>query len=397
MANAGDDPGLRPRARDILARSVVAAAEGTSGLTAESMHERPIPIRERLQRSEAWINGFIEQLGDVGPDLYEVRDQLLADARRGLDRISSEGPDAPLDRAAEVGLEAIIETDGSRPVFIVQDDQLDANALAVADQWQTLLSSRRSEIAAVTQAVGRVNDPAAAQRFQGTAFAVAPGLVMTNRHVLQAIASNSSGSWVLKPGITIDFAREYKRPRTRELAVKEVVFAGPKPVNIFAIDHDILDVALLRIENGDAGRPWPLPLPIVIRPEAHNPSRTIVACGFPGDPHTDEPADLKLKLFNLIFTYKILAPGRVKRTAGELAHNARKWSIGHDATTLPGNSGSCLIDIEAGAEVVALHYAGSPRVINYAHVLGLVGDEPVPNTGKSLLEFLRSEGAAIRE
>jgi hypothetical protein len=363
----------------------------------ESLSERPIPIPERLERSEAWITGFIEQLGDVGRDLYEVRDQLLADARRGADRVLADGPEAPLDPAAEAGLEAIIETDGTRPVFIVQDERLNDGAVAGAQQWQTLLSERQSAIAAVARAVGRVNDPTAEQPFQGTAFVVAPGLVMTNLHVLQGIAKKAEGRWNLKPNITIDFAREYKRLHTMTFDVKEVLYAGPKPIDPWNIDHDVLDIVLLRIEEEKSDRRWPSPLPIVIRPEADDPGRAIVSCGFPGDPKTDEPADLKLKLFELIFGYKVLAPGRIKRTAGELANNEKKWSIGHDATTLPGNSGSCIIDIEAGADVVALHYAGSPRIINFAHVLGLIGDEPVPGTGKSLLEFLRGEGATIRE
>jgi hypothetical protein len=393
----GDQSGLRPRARDILARSVAAESGFEAAVSAEAMIEKPVPLELRLDRSEAWITGFIKNLGADGADLYAVRDQLLSDARRGIDELRQKGPDAPLDAHAEVGLEAIIETDGSRPVFIVQDDQLNPDAVALSDQWQTLLSARKAEIATIAKAVGRVNDPTAAQRFQGTAFAVTPGLVMTNRHVLQAIAKQAAEGWALKPDIKIDFAQEYKRAQTRSLAVKQVVFAGPRRVDPFNINHDILDVALLRIEETQADPRWPLPLPLVIRPEADDPARAIVSCGFPGDPYTDEPADLKKKLFDLIFGYKVLAPGRIKRTAGELDNNARKWSIGHDATTLPGNSGSCIIDIESGAEVVALHYAGSPRVINFAHVLGLIGGEPVPQSGKTLLEFLRSEGAAIRE
>ena len=45
---------------------------------------------------------------------------------------------------------------------------------------------------------------------------------------------------------------------------------------------------------------------------------------------------------------------------------------------------------------MALHYAGAPDVVNFAHVLGLVGDEKAGTTGKSLLELLKAEGAVLR-
>jgi hypothetical protein len=398
---------LRTRARDLLARSVggvsaLEALEAAPGPRAGTHLEvlpgleKPMSANDRLERSEAWMSAFIEQLGDVGAELYAVRDQLLADAQRGLHRIDAEGPDVALDAAAEIGLEAIIETDGTRPVFLVQDNALNPQAIAAADQWADLMTGRRAEIERIAKAVGRVNDKSAQQRFQGTAFVVAPGFVMTNRHVLQAIASRTAGKWTFKPGIDIDFGREYQRDRELKFGIREVVFAGEHAVNPFAIDHDILDLVLLRLADPEPGRAWPQPLPIVIRPEADSPSRSIVSCGFPGDPSTNEPADLKMKLFQLIFGYKVLAPGRIKFTAGEIEGNARKWSLGHDATTLPGNSGSCLIDIEAGPDVVALHYAGQPRIVNFAHVLGVAGRETMPGTGKTILEFLKSQGATIR-
>lgn len=391
-----DVPRMRTRARDFLVRPAGPEA-GLEGLELTPGAELQLSPQDRLDRSEAWMSAFIEQLGDVGAELRPVRDALLADARRAFEQIDRHGVDAELDHAAEAGLEAVIETDGTRPVFLVQDNALDSTAVAAAEQWTTLMTDRRAEIERVAKAVGRVNDKSAPQRFQGTAFAVAPGLVMTNRHVLQAIASRSSGTWVFKPDINVDFAREFGRDRVLSFGVREVVFAGDRAVNPFSIDHDILDLVLLRLGDEEPGRQWPAPLPIVIRPEADSPSRTVASCGFPGDPGTNETSDLKMKLFKLIFGVKVLAPGRIKLVAGEIEGNTRKWSLGHDATTLPGNSGSCLIDIEAGSDVVALHYAGTPRVINFAHVLGVAGRETMPAIGKSILDFLKSQGGTIRD
>lgn len=394
----------RSRAREILARSLdlppadsnLESTIEPGDASAEGGFDKPVPLGTRLTRSESWITGFVDQLGDAGKHLYPVRDELIADARRAFHKIEAEGIDAPLDAAAEAGLEAIIETDGSRPVFLVQDNALNAAAIQASSEWHLLMASRTSEIERVARAVGRVNDPSGTQRFQGTAFSVAPGIVMTNRHVLQAIATQSGSSWTFKSGINIDFAREYERDRIASVAIRDVLFAGPSVIDPFNIKHELLDIALLQLEDEQATKPWPSPLPIVIRPETCEPPRAVVTCGFPGDPFTDEPADLKLKLFQLIFGYKVMAPGRISRGPAELAQSERKWSIGHDTTTLPGNSGSCIIDIEAGAEVIGLHYAGQPRVMNFGHVLRRVGGEPVPGTGQDLIAFLKSRGATIK-
>ncbi|WP_374422790.1 serine protease [Paracoccus sp. (in: a-proteobacteria)] len=387
----------RTRARDLVASAARRRRDSPGRETApEANLELSLTPDERLERSEAWMATFIEQLGDEGKSLLPVTQTLLADGRRGLERIESEGPDATLDEAAEVGLEAIIETDGTRPVLLVQDDALNSAAVAATGDWQTLLGSSQKEISQIVRAVGRVNDPSHAQRFQGTAFMVAPGILMTNRHVLQGIAAEDDGRWTLRDDITVDFAQEYKRDRMARFAIREVLFAGPDLIDVFSIDHDLLDLALLRVEAETLDRRWPLPLPITVRPEADDVPRAVVVSGFPGDPQSSVATTLKKKLFDLIFGYKILAPGRVKKGAGEIAGNGRNWSIGHDATTLPGNSGSCIIDIESGAEVMALHYAGAQEVVNFAHVLGLVGNEKAGTTGKSLLELLKAEGAVLR-
>jgi hypothetical protein len=402
MANPEGFP--RSRARNILARSLDHAPADSSLETVielneasvEGVFDKPVPLDERLARSERWITGFADQLGEAGKQLYPIRDQLIADARRAFSKIEADGIDTPLDTDAEVGLEAIIETDGSRPIFLVQDNALNPTAVQASSEWRTLMDTRAPEIERIAKAVGRVNDPSGVQRFQGTAFAIAPGIVMTNRHVLQAIATQSGSDWTFKPGVNIDFAREYDRDRVAKFAIKNVLFAGAGVIDPFNIKHELLDLALLQLEDERATKPWPVPLPIVVRPEAGEPPRALVTCGFPGDPFTNEPADLKMKLFQLIFGYKVVAPGRIDRGPSELEHSAREWSIGHDATTLPGNSGSCLIDIEAGDGVVGLHYAGHPRVTNFGHVLRRVGGEPVPGAGEDLITFLKSRGATIQ-
>ena len=64
------------------------------------------------------------------------------------------------------------------------------------------------------EATGRVDDPSQQSLgYQGTAFLVGDGLVMTNRHVLRAITREKDADHgTLKDNIVIDFGRELGPP-----------------------------------------------------------------------------------------------------------------------------------------------------------------------------------------
>jgi V8-like Glu-specific endopeptidase len=73
-------------------------------------------------------------------------------------------------------------------------------------------------------------------------------------------------------------------------------------------------------------------------------------------------------LFNDKFGVKRLAPGVVKTPVDEVAGDPKKWICTHDASTLGGNSGSCIVDLSGdGLRVMALHFAGVNRAQNWAH------------------------------
>jgi hypothetical protein len=88
-------------------------------------------------------------------------------------------------------LEAVVHSDGSRPVLFVEDDFFDIMAPAAAN-WVASLSRIQAELRNVCQAVGRVNDPGALRGYQGTAWAIDDGVVVTNYHILEAISTNPS-------------------------------------------------------------------------------------------------------------------------------------------------------------------------------------------------------------
>jgi V8-like Glu-specific endopeptidase len=74
-------------------------------------------------------------------------------------------------------------------------------------------------------------------------------------------------------------------------------------------------------------------------------------------------------IFNNKFGVKRLAPGTVKAGPGEIEEDSKSWICAHDASTLGGNSGSCVADLsEDGFRITGLHFAGINREQNWAHV-----------------------------
>jgi hypothetical protein len=63
----------------------------------------------------------------------------------------------------------------------------------------------------------------------GTRFVVAPGLVMTNRHVLEelVIDPTGQGGWTFRPRPEVNFKAEFDAPDRLAFRISEVIFAPP--------------------------------------------------------------------------------------------------------------------------------------------------------------------------
>ena len=240
----------------------------------------------------------------------------------------------------------------------------------------------------MTASVGRVDIPERPW-FAGTCFVVADGLVITNRHVLEAIAvQDAAGGWTFKwPGeTTVDFIAEDGATSKTRFKVTGVAFAGPDPINN-TVNFAHLDMAILRVDpaSDPASR---FPTPVTFETDALQPTarRDLYVVGFPGQPRTwrfdgtplagHETTEVMSTLFNDKFGVKRLAPGSVKTAAGAVENDGRKWICAHDASTLGGNSGSCIVDLTGdGHRIVALHFAGINRKQNWAHVVGQLREQ----------------------
>lgn len=225
-----------------------------------------------------------------------------------------------------------------RPSLLVQDDTFEP---AVSDAWSGLLEQHRTTLAGVLPAVGRIeleNHPQLS--WVGTGFLVADNVLVTNRHVAHEFAERRGQGFAWR-----SFADGQADPGVNFLAEHERESARRPMIGILHVEDETgPDMAFFRVESAGAGRALELAT-------GASTDDAVAVIGHPGResglaPEVERAMD---RIFQDIFDVKRLAPGKV--TAVHADH------IEHDCSTLRGNSGSAVVDIETG-QAVGLHYLG---------------------------------------
>lgn len=253
--------------------------------------------------------------------------------------------------------EAIVKRFG-RPVLLVRNDTFEIPA---SDTWKAILYPYKSKLDAAIASVGRVELVSAMPPYLGTAWMISSDIAVTNRHVALEFARRRDGRWDFrrnpigqKVRVRVDFKEEYLQTNAIEVEVAEILF-------ISELDDTQPDVAFLRLKSN--GRPLPPPIPLFqgeLREKQH-----LAVIGYPAEDSRNGAAD-QSRIFANIFDVKRLAPGEVTTTG-------TGFHFTHDCTTLGGNSGSVVIDVESGG-AVGLHFAGEYLLDNYAVRSSVVAD-----------------------
>jgi V8-like Glu-specific endopeptidase len=200
----------------------------------------------------------------------------------------------------------------------------------------------------------------------GTGFLVADDVIMTNHHVAKQFgAEQPSGGWRFQfvTRVSIDFIREIGATTSANFTVTEVIGA-----------HPTLDLALLRVEQTSGVQP-PTPLTLARELPSDSEQPLVYLIGYPGPPQPDRDQFLVRSIFADTYGVKRLQPGKIK----EIDQNDPLFT--HDCSTLGGNSGSPIIDLETGL-VIGLHYAGTYLVANHAVALWKLADDPLLRAAK---------------
>jgi hypothetical protein len=284
--------------------------------------------------------GGIRPAGMPSQPPWEEPEDLFLEARNGLAKIRAAG-DSPADLtpSEELGVRAIILLEG-RPSILIENGHF----APPPAEW-AILETYREQIERALASVGRIEVPGHPRmEWVGTGFLVAPTVIMTNRHVATEFSEKRRGEgWKFLAGIQprIDFREEYCTSGAAEFECIEVVGVHPR-----------LDMALLRVEpqsSPDGQLPEPLTL------HYHTPrglnERKVYVVGYPAwDGRRNDPEAMR-RIFAGIYDVKRLQPGTIR---SRLVLGA---TFKHDSSTLGGNSGSCVVDLESG-KVLGLHFSG---------------------------------------
>jgi len=308
---------------------------------------------ERLRSYNAFIRGLDPKLGQEGVDVARSTPTLEA---------------ASADAAApDVALESIILRT-TRPVLEIRDSE---TILKFADQadsaiWTDRLTKAKPFLDKAIRAVGRINLQGARLDWVGTGWLVAPNIMVTNRHVAREFAVRKGDGYTFQVGLdgpmsaNADFLQEIRGSGT-------LIFKLIRPLHIE--DEPGPDVSFFEIEvsSGDNRLAEPIALATEI-----GVTQNVATIGYPAfDSRIPEPS-LMEDIFGRTYNKKRLAPGGITEVKSTL--------LLHNCTTLGGNSGSAVVDLDSG-EALGLHFSGSFLATNYAVPADIV---------KRLLDQVRS-------
>jgi len=279
--------------------------------------------------------------------------------------------DENLSKKDFVHLESVILQDGLRPAYDIQDDSYEN----MPPVWQ-LLNDRRSAIKPLIRGIGRldlVGHPI--KRNVGTGFICGERILMTNRHVADEFVScpGDGSALIFNPGITanLDLKQEVNNLNTQILKIAS-------PITIL----ENWDIAIFEFQQLPNSIP---PLSLAIAPPKELDTGMAVVVGYP---LLDPESNLlqQLQIFRSVFAKKRLMPGRLKGLITTTSYGRTVEALGHDCTTLGGNSGSAVIDVKLGA-VVGVHFAGQYLVSNYAvPTWELANDPQIKNRGLNFVK-----------
>ncbi|MCM5679709.1 DNA/RNA non-specific endonuclease [Schlegelella sp. S2-27] len=254
--------------------------------------------------------------------------------------------------------EAIVRAQ-ARPVLLVENHRV---TLPSSHVLSRRIAKHAPTFEPALRSVGRVELVGHPELdWVGTGWMIEENVVVTNRHVADEFARrdatglayvfirNQAGAEVLP---RIDFHEEYRSVVAAEFRIDRVLYVAPH-------GEGAPDVALLSVVPGEAGAALPAPIqPVTSVVKALRKGRFVAVVGYPA---RDSRSDSRLmdRIFGDIYDVKRFAPGEVMTAQRD------NWFFEHDATTLGGNSGSVILDLETG-RALGLHYAGAHRKANYA-------------------------------
>lgn len=312
------------------------------------------------------LDETVQRVAKRDPDLQrelaqkmKPTDELLDDHREKLGfkaAVLVDKEKKPTAAGARL-LETIVRAE-ARPVLLIRDNTITFDMLSTRHRdtgavWTERLRAKTDVINGVLPAVGRVevsNHPD--YTWVGTGWLIDRDMIVTNRHVAREFARRGQQGFTFRAGLdtipmscTVDFLEEYERSSENTFIVDYVAWISA---------YNEPDVAFLRLKH-DSIRGFPPP--VALFEGEPREDAFIATIGYPARDNRIPDQALVKTLFGDVYEKKRLAPGQIMRVNGD--------EIEHDCSTLGGNSGSLVLDLDTGT-AVGLHFAGQYMTANYA-------------------------------
>ncbi len=260
--------------------------------------------------------------------------------------------------------EAMVEREIRPPLYVYKNDiVLPDEATTLRRVMDIIKGIDRQRMASAIRRTGRVefvNVPG--RLYSGTGWIARKprdnqAIIVTNRHVAESFADpdgRGGYSFRLLPNydsyrIRLDLLAEHGNSATSRCGAPKVLFmAGSRAP----------DIALMLVEGDDLKDI----APVEFFDGTVEDGQDIAVIGYPANDTSSYDANLQddlLRYFDDVYNVKRFSFGQVTGVDGE------RREFTHDATTMPGNSGSIVVDRGTG-KVVGLHFAGQILAANYA-------------------------------
>ena len=292
----------------------------------------------RLRSFNTWVHRsdpkLAEESADLGPST------------------ALESMEAPQATEDSVALESIVLR-RTRPVLAIRANEAKLDFVDKADSeiWRARLTKAKPLLDRAIRAVGRIDLQGARLDWVGTGWLVAENILVTNRHVAREFATRKGDGFTFQTGLDgpmsadVDFLQEIDNPAT-------LVFKLIKPLHIE--EEPGPDLSFFEVEVTGGNSKLAVPIELAAQMAA---TENVATIGYPAyDSRIPEP-NLMEEIFGKTYNKKRLAPGGVT--------SVEQTRILHNCTTLGGNSGSAVIDLDSG-KALGLHFSGSFLATNYA-------------------------------
>jgi endonuclease I len=317
----------------------------------DEKQRRLVSFVQQFASSGSGLESLPSDESEANPMYHWVEQAQASDeerdiARRAVHKLVRKEELTPREEHAA---EAIILPRG-RPVL----DIVNGIYTTPQDPWTHLDRSEfRRTIEAAISSIGRVEIPNhPSLPYAGTGFVVGDELLMTNRHVAELfVLGLGMRDLRFRSGIDkvgVDFRRESGSTASEFFTVTQVLMV-----------HPFWDMALLRTEGLDQHAP----LVLDATPAEEVNGREVAVVGYPAfDPRND--ADLQNRIFGGRFQVKRMQPGTLTGARNTRSFGHTVPALTHNSSTLGGNSGSAIVDVENG-RVLGLHFGGVYLDTNY--------------------------------